>query len=1214
MFYLPTGRFAMFLPTTCLSKFVQPAPICSETATLLMVLQALSQGSPQSPLATFRERLILVDSKNHPIGFTSLHKLLPYWMAAGLIEQPPVKAGSASVQADPPVSVDSLLSAIAPSLIEPLALVGGDVPVGQFVSSLPSESLVWVVTQRNGEVLGFLDETRLLQSFLAEIPEVDRLTRLVASSEAHQQILRQQKQITQLTQQLLVQKTELETQVRSQQLAIEHLRSSLSQGQTASSSTTQPYLTSLHSVLGVLEQLPIPLMLQTSGGTVVAQNPVWRQQVGELQDPTWIRHEAAALLETSTEALSATPQPLPTPQIASATEPSALNQAIPSHFPPRVSFQSKEQVQEGQEEFSGAGVLVAPFCQRGPKPDTCICTCSLKNGQEQVLQFVKIPIGVLADFLKAPTEVDNSPYQAEAHLECAGVGVAHTFRLATLTPGAEESRVTSHTATWMGLRSQDTTGETRFPSPETVPASSETLWLILAQDITEQQQLSRELTAKNADLIQLNRLKDEFLACISHELRTPLTAVLGLSSLLKDQTLGELNQRQVHYAQLIYQSGRHLMTVVNDILDLTRMETGQLELVLEPVDVATVCSYAFEQAKQLRLLEDKQGDREDPNFIPQFSLEIEPSLKLIVADELRLRQMLIHLLSNALKFTDIEQQVGLKVGRWGGWIAFTVWDTGIGIPAERQHLIFQKFQQLENPLTRRFEGTGLGLVLTQRLARLHGGDVTFVSKEGQGSQFTILLPPSPPDKTQLAKANDDPLKPQDYPGGRVSLSRSRPSREPSATLTARADSTPRDRLVLIVEAAAQFIETLSDQLTGLGYRVVVARSGTEALEKARRLQPCIIFLNPVLPLLAGWDVLTLLKSNSVTRQIPVIVTASRVDEEQAYSSHADGVLSLPVQAKALRQSLKRLVVETQEPELPVPPSTPLTVLRLSHGIWNDTTSSAPERDLNQLLHSQHCRVLEADDLEQAELLARVWKPNVVLLDGPLLNATAYFQQFSQHTFIASLPLVTLDQETTQAANQVPGMLVFPCLAMVDVTAPIDPEVQTSALLQVIQIAAGYAWRPSILALDIASLPTTSDTNNLLTATQEELGHPPKETEWLQAVTQYLQTAGFRASVGRSWQEVIQQMQSQSVDLLLICWTEADPQPVTLQMFHLLHQMDTKPPILILDHRHSTSEMDTSLAIDHLPTPLKKLVVQVLPPALPMAELLEHIHCAIQGQK
>ena len=269
--------------------------------------------------------------------------------------------------------------------------------------------------------------------------------------------------------------------------------------------------------------------------------------------------------------------------------------------------------------------------------------------------------------------------------------------------------------------------------------------LILATDITKEQQLVADLAARNADLIHLNRLKDEFLACISHELKTPLTAVLGLSTLLKDQALGQLNERQVRYAHLIHQSGRHLMMVVNDILDLTRMETGQMELTFESVQIQTVCHRALQQAKSIEPDQAvKTGETPTQSDRHRFTLEIESGLDSLVADQLRLRQMLTHLLANAFKFTEAGGEVGLRVNRYSGWIAFTVWDTGIGIPEHQQHLIFQKFQQLENPLTRQYKGAGLGLFLTRSLARLHGGDVSFVSQEGKGSQFTILLPPSPP--------------------------------------------------------------------------------------------------------------------------------------------------------------------------------------------------------------------------------------------------------------------------------------------------------------------------------------------------------------------------------------------------------------------------------------------------------------------------------------
>ncbi len=285
----------------------------------------------------------------------------------------------------------------------------------------------------------------------------------------------------------------------------------------------------------------------------------------------------------------------------------------------------------------------------------------------------------------------------------------------------------------------------------------------------------------------------------------------------------------------------------------------------------------------------------------------------------------------------------MKVNVWEGWIAFTVWDTGIGIPADKQHLIFQKFQQLESPLTRRFQGTGLGLVLTQRLARLHGGDVSFISSENQGSQFTLLLPPNPPGNSSEefpapTSAESELLKP--------------PYQTPI--------SNSRSRLVLIVEAVPKYIEDLTNVLSGLGYQVIVARSGTEALEKARRFSPEAIFLNPLLPLLSGWDVLTLLKSDPDTRSIPAIVTATRGEKERASVNRAEGFLSLPVEEPALRRLLADLIGHSNASTAKVRSS--LTVLWLS-----PQNSSSQGSAL--LLNPNYCRVLEADDLGQAELVA-----------------------------------------------------------------------------------------------------------------------------------------------------------------------------------------------------------------------------------------------------
>lgn len=531
-------------------------------------------------------------------------------------------------------------------------------------------------------------------------------------------------------------------------------------------------------------------------------------------------------------------------------------------------------------------------------------------------------------------------------------------------------------------------------------------WLVIATEVTEHQRLCKELSAKNADLVQLNRLKDEFLACISHELKSPLTAVLGLSSLLKEQKLGELNQRQVRYAQLIYQSGRQLMDLVNDLLDLTRLETGQLQLNFAPVQVRTVCEQAYGAIEE-------QHKRKIQEPIA-FSLEIEPGLETIIADELRLRQILIHLLDNAVKFTPAGKPIGLKVNRWENWIAFTVWDRGIGIPEEHQHLIFQKFQQLESPLTRQFEGTGLGLFLTQRLARAHGGDISFISKVGVGSQFTLLLPPN----SALEK------------GGET-------------------EGQQRHPLVLVVEAIPQAIEDLTEKLSGLGYRVAIARTGTEALEKARQLQPHAIFVNPSLPLLSGWDVLTLLKSNEQTKKIRVIVTATQSDQTKSQQYGANGFLSLPVELGALREILNES--ENQ------PASKPkrLTILRLYPQLQTSSLGDSYSLGVNsfidltliaQLPQLNH-RILEADDLEQAEMLSRVWKIDAVILDSTILgDPLDYLRLLGQCEQLSTLPLITLDAQTTEAANRVGNLSVFPCLI------PADRH-NCDRLLQVIQIAA-----------------------------------------------------------------------------------------------------------------------------------------------------------------
>ena len=396
----------------------------------------------------------------------------------------------------------------------------------------------------------------------------------------------------------------------------------------------------------------------------------------------------------------------------------------------------------------------------------------------------------------------------------------------------------------------------KFPLNCLSSGNREPLWAVLAADVREQQRLCRELAAKNADLIQLNRLKDEFLACISHELKSPLTAVVGLSRLLQDEKIGSLNPRQSHYTHLIYQSGQQLMALVNDLLDLTRLESGQMKLNPIPINIEQACQAAC------RTIVDKYREKLHQNL--SCSLEIPAGIGKLLADSSRLQQMLVHLLDNAAKFTQPGGQFGIKVSRWQNWIAFTVWDTGIGISEDCQHLLFQKFQQLESPLTRQFEGTGLGLVLARRLAQAHGGEISFRSQAGKGSQFTLLLPPSPPDEAQGSKCQS---------------------------------------LALVVASSTEEIENLAGKLADFRYCAAIARTGIEAVEKARQLQPAAIFLSPYLPLLSGWDALTLLQADARTQKIPTFITGRLAEGQLSERRGAGGFLPLPVEGEVLKQLL-----------------------------------------------------------------------------------------------------------------------------------------------------------------------------------------------------------------------------------------------------------------------------------------------------------------------
>ncbi|MBE9005250.1 hybrid sensor histidine kinase/response regulator [Fortiea sp. LEGE XX443] len=1114
-----------------LYNFLATVPKCGETSTLVAALEIFEQEQC--------DRLVVVNQQREPIGLLNSARLTQKLLAESpedqylnLLQQP--------------------LSIWKQSTFEPLHILAASDRVEQFVQFLryyPSQSsnnVNWTLIDAEGKFLGLLDSTRLLRLLAQE------KSGITTAGKKYSKSLRASGRID---------PEYLDTAKSSESKLKAHWR-------LPRANQRQPLLHK--SLIKLLEQLPWPLMLQTSTGEIVTQNPAWWQQLGVLKDPEDVRQQVAAILSPAQDKH---------PEYASQkavrvahSEDGASSQmklhsventwAVKHETLPNKNLlpqsPSAAPTVNHLQESSISPANTFNRCYLDSQMGTCTCVVEEQNGQERIWQFAKILL--------------DSP----------------EFKVLNAQPG-----------------------------------NSDYLWLVLATDVTEQQQLCKELAAKNADLIQLNRLKDEFLACISHELKTPLTAVLGLSRLLVDQQLGKLNERQARYAGLIHQSGRHLMSVVNDILDLTRMETGQMELTPAPVNIRAVCDRAQSEVKAIHTQNSKTLPTSQApatnSSVPQFTLTIEPGLDQMVADELRLRQMLIHLLSNAFKFTETSGEIGLRVSRWEGWIAFTIWDTGIGIPEHQQHLIFQKFQQLENPLTRQFEGTGLGLVLTRALARLHGGDVSFLSQEGKGSQFTLLLPPCPPTTgfADSETSNQEAETQQNIGIQKVPISVNSP-----ITTTTQHHAGCSQRLVLVVEAVARYIEDLAEQIKGLGYRVIIARSGTEAVEKARRLQPQAVFLNPLLPLLSGWDVLTLLKSDIATRHIPVIVTATGAEKEQAFANQADGFLSLPIENQALAPLLEKLCATPTIPQSELDCSQamaktkPLRILRL---VNPELLSINPHPSL------QEHRVIEVDSLDQAELLARVWQFDVILLDVESSLAQTYLQQLIQYPRLVALPLVTCDVATSLAASQIPGLSVFPCLIPLGQnnksrTDKIDP------LLSVLQIASGICCPPSILVVDLTTLHDLPQIrrkqvrnyrtlrNSALTNTTAVLG-----TEWFQALIQYLQTAGLKAAIGRCWAEVNQQIRHKTVDLLLICLGESPLHQDVLKALKALQDSSFNlPPILVLDQRSDRYRTDglgeieqhKNSSRDGVDKSVSAIATEILPRSISMEDLLHHINQAL----
>ncbi|MBD2152149.1 PAS domain S-box protein [Pseudanabaena sp. FACHB-1277] len=402
-------------------------------------------------------------------------------------------------------------------------------------------------------------------------------------------------------------------------------------------------------------------------------------------------------------------------------------------------------------------------------------------------------------------------------------------------------------------------------------------------DITDRKQAEIQLQRINEELIKATRLKDEFLANMSHELRTPLNAILGMTEILQEGILGDLNDRQMQSLQTIEKSSNHLLELINDILDVAKVEAGQIKLFCQPCHVETLCQSGLLFIKQQAFTKNIQLETEIPAHLPTINL-----------DERRIRQVLINLLNNAVKFTPDGGKVSIKVN----YIAFSdkdaiahngavtcdkleisIVDTGIGIAPDQIQRLFQPFVQVESALNRSYNGTGLGLALVKRLVELHGGEVRLTSELGVGSCFTIALPITP--FCEVAVESAPPLL------------------SSSETITGEIANMP---LILLAEDNEANVTMFVEYLSLKGFRLLVAHNGRMAIDLAQQTHPDLILMDIQMPGMDGLEAIQHIRQKPELANTPIIALTALAmsgDRDRCLAAGANDYLSKPVSMKQL---------------------------------------------------------------------------------------------------------------------------------------------------------------------------------------------------------------------------------------------------------------------------------------------------------------------------
>lgn len=398
------------------------------------------------------------------------------------------------------------------------------------------------------------------------------------------------------------------------------------------------------------------------------------------------------------------------------------------------------------------------------------------------------------------------------------------------------------------------------------------------QDITERKRIADNLQESNRQMAKATRMKDEFLANMSHELRTPLNAILGMSEVLLEQIFGQVNSRQEKAIKLIEKSGKHLLDLINDILDLSKIEAGKFQLDFNNVSVIKLCTNSIGLVEQMA---------NQKNII--LNNHITTNIKIIWVDERRIQQILLNLLSNAIKFTPPGGQVSLLVSEEDNQIVFSVVDNGIGIAENDIDSIFQPFIQIDSSLSRQYTGTGLGLALVKKIVDQHQGSISVNSKIGEGTCFTIRLP------YYLLS----PLKCKIQEETAV-----------NNNITDTLVNKQQLPLVLIADDNEGNQQTTKEYLVHKEYRIILANNGEEAINLTRLHHPDIILMDIQMPKMDGLTAIQIIRSDSNISHIPIIAISALsfpTDVKQCLEAGANEYVMKPVHLKKLLESIEKLI-------------------------------------------------------------------------------------------------------------------------------------------------------------------------------------------------------------------------------------------------------------------------------------------------------------------